>query len=368
MDKRMQKIILAMTLVLFIGVVQAPSLNIAPSNMDLGEVQRGETYEYNIYINPRNTGGPVKVTPQLQGPFFSTLFNSSEVNEDRVSQEDIAPWIEFQEDSIVADPDNRQSYRTREGNSVTAAAVIPVEIRVPNDAEPGYHAAKIGFGASGVDGGSGFSTSTWVLPYIEVEMDVPGNAEREIEMDDPNFLRIGEDEAQIIVPLRNTGTVTTEFEGGTVDILNTDGEKVGEVDLSSTVLEPDELQPVEATWESDRLEPGTYELSGTGDYITGRFFIGGQGSIEQAIRDRVEIEDPSGESTESESDVPIWLVMMILILLGIIMYSFDIDPLWIALIVGVLAITAFVLMTDLPLYLIGITLILGFVMIYYGVI
>jgi hypothetical protein len=368
MDKAMQKIILAMTLLLFTGMVQAPSLNIAPSNMDLGEVERGETYEYNIYVNPRNTGGAVQVTPKLQGPFFSTLFNNSEVDEDSVSQEDISTWIEFQEDSVIADPDDKESYEARDGGSVTAASVISVEIRVPDDAEPGYHAAKIGFGASGVEENTGFSTSNWVLPYVEVEMDVPGNAERQIEMDDPNFLRIGENEAQIIVPLRNTGTVTTEFEGGTVDILNTNGEKVGEVDLSSATLEPDELQPVDATWESDSLEPGTYELSGTGDYITGRFFIGGQGSIEQAIRDRVEVQDPNGESTESGSDMPTWLVMMILILLGIIMYSFDIDPLWIVLIVGVLAISAFVLMTDLPLYLIGITLILGFLMIYYGVV
>ena len=368
MDAAMRKTLLIASIIVFSGVVQAPSLNVAPSSMDLGELERGETYEYNIYLTPRDTGGPVQVSPQIQGPFFSTMFNNSDVNENIVSQQDIRPWINFQQDSIVADPSETRSFDTIDGGSVNAAAALPVEITVPEDAEPGYHAARIGFSASGVDGNDGFATSNWVLPFIEVTMQVPGNAERELTMEDAQFLRIGEDQAQIITMLQNTGTVTTDFEGAAVDILNEDGEKVGEVNLNSATLEPGEFQEVDATWESGNLEPGTYELSGTGDYITGRFFIGAQGSIEQAIQERVEVEDPSGESTNDGSDMPTWLVAMIIMLLAVIMYSFEIDPLWIVLIVGLVSISAFVIMTGLPLYVIAITLILGVLMIYYGLI
>lgn len=367
MDAAMGKSLLIASIIVFSGIVQAPSLGVTPSNMELGEVEPGETYEYNLYINPRNTGGPVEVTPRVQGAFFSTLFNNSEVDENIVSQQDISPWINFQQESIVADPSETQSYETEDG-AVNAAAVLPVEITVPEDAEPGYHAARIGFSASGTDGNDGFATSNWVLPFIQVSMQVPGNAEREVTMEDAQFLRIGENEAQIITMLQNTGTVTTEFEGATVDILNEDGEKVGEVDLNSATLEPGEFQEVDAVWESESLEPGTYELSGTGDYITGRFFIGAQGSIEQAIQDRVEVEDPGGESTNDGSDMPTWLVAMIIMLLAVIMYSFEIDPLWIVLIIGLVSISAFVIMTGLPLYVIAITLILGVLMIYYGLI
>jgi hypothetical protein len=296
------------------------------------------------------------------------MFNNSDVDENIVSQQDIEPWISFAEDSVVADPSEAQGYETRDGGSVNAAAVIPMEVEVPDDAEPGFHAARIGFGAEGAGDNSGFATSNWVLPFLEVTMQVPGNVEREVTMEDAQFLRIGENEAQIITMLQNTGTVTTEFEGATVDILNADGEKVGEVNLNSARLEPGEFQEVDATWESDDLEPGTYELSGTGDYITGRFFIGGQGSIEQAIQERVEVEDPSGESTGEGSDMPTWLVAMIIMLLAVIMYSFEIDPLWIVLVVGLISISAFVIMTGLPLYIIAITLILGVLMIYYGLV
>lgn len=368
MDSVRKRTLLATALILFAGIVQGPSLNVAPSNMELGEVERGETYEYNLYVNPRNTGGPVQVSPSVQGPFFSTLFNNSEVNENTVSQQNIESWVEFQRDTVVADPSDAQSYETRDGGSVNAAAVIPVEITVPEDAEPGFHAARIGFTASGVDEGGGFSTSNWVLPMIEVTMQVPGNAERGVELEDARFIRIGENQAQIIAMLQNTGTVTTEFDGATVDILNQDGEKVGEVNLNSVTIPPGEFQEVDATWESNNLEPGTYELSGTGDYITGRFFIGGQGSIEQAIQERVEVEEPSDSTSDQGSDLPTWLVAMIIILLGVIMYSFDIDPLWIVLIIGLISVSAFVIMTGLPLYLIAITLILGVVMIYYGLI
>lgn len=368
MDSAMRKTLLIAAFFMFSGMVQAPSISVSPSTLDLGEVEDGETYEYNLYVTPRDTGGPVEITPTVEGAFFSTMFNNSEVNENRVSQQDISPWIDFRQESFVVDPSETNTYEARNGESVKAAARIPMELKVPEDAEPGFHATRIGFSAEGVGDNQGFATSNWVLPFITVTMEVPGNAEREISMEDAQFLRIGENQAQIITMLHNTGTVTTEFEGATVDILNDEGQKVGEVQLNSATLQPDEYQEVDAVWQSGSLEPGTYELSGTGDYITGRFFIGAQGSIEQAIQDRVEIEDPSGESTGEGSDMPTWLVAMIIMLLAVIMYSFDIDPLWIVLIIGLVSISAFVIITGLPLYVIAITLILGVLMIYYGLI
>jgi hypothetical protein len=364
-----RKILLILTILAFVSAVQAPSLGITPSEVQIEEISPGETESFEIYINPRNVDGAVQVTPSVGGPFSSTLYDNDEVNPEEVSDQGMEDWVNFEERSVVVSQGDSETYTLEDGTTVEATSRISTDISVPEDAEPGYHAAKIGFDVSD-PGGGGFSTTNWVLPYINVLLKVPGNAERSVELESDNTraLRIGESRAQIIAMLHNTGTVTTEVDGGTVNILDENDQKVGELQLGSTKVAPGEFQEVSMEWENENLEPGTYTLDGTGDFMTGRFYIGSQVSIQQAINDRVEIEDPSGESTESESDVPIWLVMMILILLGIIMYSFDIDPLWIALIVGVLAITAFVLMTDLPLYLIGITLILGVVMIYYGVI
>lgn len=364
----MQKSLVLLILLGLVGVVQAPSLTVTPSDIQMDQVESGSVESFNIYVDANDVSEPVEVSPNVEGPFGNTLFGNEQVDSEQVSDESMQEWISFEEDSVVANPGDSESFTLEDGSEVTASNQIPAEIQVPEDAEPGYHAARIGFSASGVGEGSGFATTNWVLPYIEVIVEVEGNAERSVTLQDARALRIGESQAQIIANLQNTGTVTTEVDGGTVNILNEDDQKVGEIQLGSTRVPPGEFQEVSAEWESDDLEPGTYSLDGTGDFVTGQFYIGDQVSIQQAIQESVEIEDPDGESTEDSGDMPTWLIVMVLMLLGVIMYSFDIDPLWIVLIVGLLAISTFVLVTDLPLYLIGITLIVGFSMVYYGVV
>lgn len=367
--------ILILMLLAFVSITQAPSLTVTPASYEPGEIERGETKTFNIYIQPRNVEGPITVSPSVEGPFFDEVFGSnSDVDSNRVSEEDIENWINFDQQQYTVNPENSQSYTLSDGTEVTASKVIEAEISVPSDAEPGFHAGKIGYAVS-QDRDSSFSTTNWILPYTQVRFEVPGNAERDLRLRDEGtrMIRIGENRAQIIAMIENTGTVTTTFDGATLNILDENGRKVGEVETGSFKLGPDgseRFQEVSMVWESENLEAGTYEIDGTGDFITGRFYMNAQDAIEQGFSERVEVEEPGvdSQSSESDTDIPTWLVMMILILLGIIMYSFDIDPLWIVLIVGILAITAFVLMTGLPLYLIGITLILGFVMIYYGVV
>jgi hypothetical protein len=363
-----RKILLMLTVLAFVSAVQAPSLSVTPSEVKMMDVERGETRSFDIYINPRDIEGAVRVKPLVEGPFGKSLYSNDEVNPNQISEEGMKDWVSLGRENVVATQDGSQTYTLEDGTTIDATNTIPVEVSIPEDAEPGYHAAKIGFTTSQVEGDSGFSTTNWILPYISILVKVPGNADRSVEIEDARMLRIGQNRAQIITMLENTGTVTTEVTGGNISILDSQDRKVGEIDLHSARLQPGEFQEVSMTWESENLEPGTYRVDGTGSFATGRFYIGGQDSITSAIQERVQVNEPDTETGGSSSNIPIWLVMMILILLGIIMYSFDIDPLWIALIVGVLAITAFVLMTDLPLYLIGITLILGFVMIYYGVI
>lgn len=370
-----RKTLVIFLVLIMLPLIQAPSLEIRSEASNLGTIEPGSTEKVELYVRAGSINQPFRVKPSFQGPFQGTIFGGkNDVDPSRVSQQSIKEWISFDQDDYVVDPGQKQKFTLADGSTFRGNRKIVMDINVPNNAEPGYHAGKITLSTAGAEGGSGFGASIWTLPSTEFYFRVPGKAQRKLSLEDAQAIRIGENKVQIIAMIENEGTVTTELEGGTVNILDSNKRKVGEVKLDSATLKPsgsDKFQEVSMVWSSDDLdEGGVYELDGTGDYITGKFYLGDQISFTDAIQDRVQVEDPNqtGQDGQDGGGLPTWLVVMALVLLGVVMYSFDIDPLWIVLIVGLLAISAFVLMTDLPVYIIGITLILGVGMVYYGMI
>lgn len=372
-----RKTLVIFLVLIMLPLIQAPSLDIRSEASDLGTIEPGSTKQVDLYVRGGSVNQPFEVKPSFQGPFHDTVFGNSNgnvVQPEEVSEQSIENWVSFEQESYAINPSQTKTFTLSDGSRFIGNRKITMELQVPNDAEPGYHAGKITLDAVTSDSGSGFGSSVWTLPTTSFYFRVPGNAERSLSLEDTRAIRIGENKVQIIAMIENEGTVTTELEGGTVNILDSNKRKVGEVKLDSATLKPsgsDKFQEVSMVWSSDDLdEGGVYELDGTGDYITGRFYVGDQISFTDAIRERVQVEDPNqtGQDGQDGGGLPTWLVVMALVLLGVIMYSFDIDPLWIVLIVGLLAISAFVLMTGLPVYIIGITLILGVGMVYYGMI
>lgn len=54
----------------------------------------------------------------------------------------------------------------------------------------------------------------------------------------------------------------------------------------------------------------------------------------------------TGEATNSQSMLS-WIIVLLLVFLGVILYSFDIDPKWVVLLIGILALLFFLTRFDL---------------------
>jgi len=357
-------ICLSVLLVLLSGFVASSSVGAAPSIFELGEVEPGETIEKNIYVQT-NFQNEFVVNPSVNtGPHDGHFSNENSLAHE-ISEADIDDWIETEE-NVPVDPNDTQSYELSDGTSVNANAYFNFRLEVPGNAEPGYYFGRIRLNPEIESEENGAGTTNWGETIPTFRFQVPGQAERSIEVTDVNGIRIGEEQVQLIMQLQNTGTVTTRMTGGNLSILDIDGFEIDELSMPPATLAPGEVAEVDRNWDYEDLEGGNYEVDGLGDYRTGETYISGDFSVSSVIRDRQTIDQPEAEQDEEGFDIPFTLVIMILLILGTVLYFFEIDFLWTIVIVGFVGISAFIFFSTASNYLILILLGLILVTVYYG--
>jgi hypothetical protein len=120
--------------------------------------------------------------------------------------------------------------------------------------------------------------------------------------------------------------------------------------------------------EGGGIEEGTYQIDGNVNYMTGSATASGSFSLPGFDVVEVVPSDDGGEGSQEDGGggLPVWLVVMVLALLGVLMWGFDIEPFWILVVVGVLGISAFILMSGLPNFLLAVLLIMVGIVIYGG--
>ncbi|MFB6145136.1 MAG: hypothetical protein ABEJ99_01375 [Candidatus Nanohaloarchaea archaeon] len=371
----MKKLAVFTLLALFIASqAAAVSVGAAPGVKDLGTLNRGQTYEVTFYITT-NAKEPFEIDPQYSSPLTSIFQRygnrAYDFNPDNASQESIKSWVKFRNKGrYVIDPSTVKVIRLANGGMTRAAGKVTFDIRVPNDAEPGYHAGALELHPDFSTGGSGNQVRLIAQPHLLFTFKVPGVAVRDLKVTRVRGLRSGDNSARLLVNVKNTGTVTTQITKSDFKVLSKDGESMAELSPGGAIIKPGEVKRIKMTWtQPDELKAGNYVLRGTSDYMTGKAFVDQPFSITDFIQIKntgaATNNNTGGGNGGSKSALPTWLVVMVLVLLGVIMYSFDIDPVWIILIVGIAAISVFVLMTDLPIWLIAIALIIGVGMVYW---
>lgn len=364
-----RKLLLVATLaLLMVSGASAINLGVNPDTRDLGEVERGETYDLDFNLILSGTSSDVaadvsyvEASNNILQPRDSD--RNYDFSSDEASHESMDSWVSFEQDRLVLDPEDYE-----EKNGLTIHGTVNGELTVPNDAEPGYHMFLVDLQPELADGG-GITLQAVSQPTVVFR--VPGRAERDIEVRSVTGLRSGDSSAQLNVEVVNTGTVTTRLRSSDLEVVDEDtGAKIADTPINSEKIAPGERRTVTANIDtSGDLEAGQYRVRGNMDYITGKAVF--DDTI--AIEDFIEIqpsENQTGQQTGGEGGdreaLPTWLVIMVLVALGVVLYSFDIDPFWIAVLVGFTAITAFVLMTGLPTWLILIALIVTVITVYYG--
>lgn len=364
-----RKIVIPLMIIGFLTQASAISVGAVPGVNDLGEVDRGKTYEVNFYLTT-SAEQNVVVKPEIGPPLTSIMFPSQnrgyDFEPEHASEEAIADWVTFRQEEFTANPEEETVVNLEDGGA-RVNGKITFDLKIPDNAEPGYHAASIDLHPE-LAGGSGPQVVTLGVTQPTVVFEVPGRAERSLEVMRVNGLRSGDGRARIDLVVRNTGTVTTSLHDGDLQVLDGTGTKMTDLVPGKRRIKPGEVEVFQTSWDNhpNDIEAGEYIVRGEANYITGNALV--DETIN--IRDFIEIQqtenrtgEPGGEKKET---LPTWLILMLLILLGVIMYSFDIDPVWIVMIVGFAAISAFVLIMGLPTYLIVIALIMMAAVMYFG--
>ena len=358
-------LLVTLILALIIPLCQAPSVGVSPGYKYFGEVEREASRTAELYITT-TAQTPFEVKPEFEPPLHSDVFEERGMTvPGKVSEEKIKPWIRFEQDSFVVDPRNESVSRLGDGTPVKHSGKVTFTIDVPHNAEPGYHAGKIKLNPVFGEAGEGFGARVVGEAVFRFSFKVPGPAMRRLEITDIQAIRTGPEEVRIDTFVKNTGTVTTTLKTGKAKIIDGSGEKIGAMYLGGEVIKPKETRVLTDYWRSDKIQGGQYQFDGKLSYITGAMSLGDVFSIPQQIEIVPPDRTAPGEEPQREK-FPIWLVLMILSVLGVLMYSFEIDPVMIFFSIGVLGISSYIFLTGLSnLYIIVLVGIAGGILYYY---
>lgn len=360
-----KKSILAILAILLSGAVYSASVGTAPGSIDIGEVEKGQTIEHQIYVTT-NYNEPFTVNPRFSSPRWSTVFAEDRSERSETSELGIEEWVSF-EDALV-EPNSSFSADLEDGTSVNANGQFTMTIEVPNDAEPGYHYGQIRLNPQiDAEGESQAGTVNWGEITPNFRLRVAGDVNRNIQVQDVRSFRLDENQAAVEVLLTNTGTVTATTENFNIKIYDSSRNEKANLSVSGARLAPGESVWVDGTWaDSERIEGGSYEIDGEVDYLTGNSYASGSFSLPDFNVVEVRPDDSPAVDEDERDSIPLWLVFMVLVILTVLMWSFDIEPFWILAIIGGLAVAAFILLTGVSNYLLLILLMMTGIF-FYGV-
>lgn len=338
----MKKLFIIAIITLLSSLSSAASVGASPGFVNFGEVQPGDSIEFDFYITT-NVDEEFQVSPNYErsGKFIE----GTSISTQNLSEQDISAWISFTQDSYNVNPNTSQIYSIPNGGQVSAEGLITLKIDVPPNPEPGYKLGEISLNPTieGSGNGAGARVFGQTLPGFAFR--VPGSVEKDIQVTGIEGFRIGEDSVQIIAQLRNTGSVTTRFNGGQIPIYNQDGERLDEINLDNGVLSPGEYAEIDTTWRYPDLEGGEYQIEGSATHTAGETYVSGDFVITDNIQQRQSVDEPSGSQAEGqESSAPIVMIVIISLLLATLLYMVDIGLTWIIMFSGGLAVALYVLL------------------------
>lgn len=367
MEKKL--ILVSFAVILLSGSAIAASIGTVPGSIDLGQVERGETIEKEVYITVSDfPQDDVQLQPEISS---SALIELREQDSARyaTSEEDFDSWVNFQNTRF--NTSTTETIELNGGDFVNADGVLEMTVSIPNDAEPGHHYGEVRLNP-GVQTGEGGGTLNWGETRPNLHFRVSGNAERQISVGDVRAFRTDEDSAALEVLLSNRGTVTTTVQTFDVNILDSSRNNEATLTVSGGKLTPN--GPNSSKWfdvvwhDSQGIDQGTYQIDGTANYMTGSATASGSFSLPGFDVVEVRPEDSPGSNNQEGGDgVPVWFVAIVLSIIGVLMWGFEIEPFWIVSILGILGISAFILLSGVPNFLLVVLLTVVGIIVYGGI-
>jgi len=309
----MRKIIYFVFITSFLFIIPAYnaqlSVGVSPPVLDLGEVKPGTSRIARFYlVTSSKDKFFVHMTPTQDdiSTFKTTEYKDFVYN---YSEENVISWVEFLSNPVeLKEPQQKQ--RTKAGAPITGAREIIFILKVPEDAESGYHSGKISLDPTNFKGAPSMFAIKAVVP-LKFVFKVPGKAIREgkiFEISSGNYV---DDKLFVNVYFQNTGTVTMGVGPGSVDIFDERG-SLGSLSTNFAYVKPGETVTFSGFWFPEDVELGEYNAIATIGYFTGS--VSKQSVIDVYKRPA----PPVGKVVEEEFVFPWWAIILIFIVVVII--------------------------------------------------
>ena len=288
---------------LLISPAFAISVGVSPPVLELGELEKGSSKISRFFIV---TSSDERLIVQLETAktdaefFYKGDYNKFLVN---YSEEDPSTWVEFLRNPVELVPND--TLATQSGY-IKGWREIEFYVKIPSNAEPGYHAATITplpFFPTVYDGGVGIRS----IVAITLLMKIQGAAVREGRILDLNTGDYANNKLEVNVFFKNTGTVTINSQADSIEIYDKYGRQVGSLSSGSVLVKPGESRKFTALWDVRGLEFGEYNASAKVCYRTGCTYK--QATIE-LYRPKVPLIYPE---EKKPSEFPLWILFMIII-------------------------------------------------------
>ncbi|MCK5698388.1 MAG: hypothetical protein KAH93_00935 [Candidatus Aenigmarchaeota archaeon] len=299
----------------------AISIGAAPGALDLGSVPRGSERLVEFYVMS-NAQQDILVGVSYI-PVHASIYEREKRTyytfiPSEASEEDISSWITIPQKSILISPTQTHLITLPGGSSVRYNKKVTLILKIPKDAEPGYHAGAVNLQPQMTGGGEGAGIFSIGVTRVIFVFNIPGYAARDGNIIDMEAERVAENRVRVDVLFKNTGTTTITARLEMVELFDNFGlaaENIANGQLKK--VGPGQVAILSGYWlEKEGIKSGEYKANSRVNYITGN-----------ALREET-IEVPSiitipkkiTQAEDAKSEFPWWIVVIIMLLLGLYVY------------------------------------------------
>jgi len=259
-------------LLLALPNISALSIGSAPGVYDLGLVDPGDNIVFRYYLITTSTSDllvNVKYIAAHRNIFFNEKTRPYLFIPSQASEESVANWVEPIKNPVLVSPATKKTIYLPGGGVVRANGYADIRLKVPSDAEPGFHAGAINLNPQLTGGGRGTGVSTLAVTRPVFVFQVSGEAVRKGDIVNILADRTGEERAIINVMFQNTGTDTVSAKLTYLKIFDKVGNVIANLNAPLSYCSPGEIHVFPVNWRSEKITPGVYRMEAKVSYTTG---------------------------------------------------------------------------------------------------
>ena len=306
----------ALLVLILSGIAFSLSIGAAPGVINFGEVHRGKQYIGESYLLTLSSE-KLLVSLAYAPPHRDWMVSPSpgiDYNLSQGSEEDISNWVKFPQNPTLIDPAYKTIIKLPNGQTIAANKKMTFYLKIPKDAEPGYHIGSISM-VPKLRAGTGTGVSTIGITRIIFTFKVPGEVRKDLQPIAIEAKRLSDKQARIDVLVKNKGTVTTSMRLKEIKIFDRDGNVVAVLNSGYAKIRPGETAVLSAIWTSrKRIKSDTYKAKARVEWYYGESVYTGDFSVPE------EITLPQKKPVRKCKAIPIWAIVIVSIVALAVVY------------------------------------------------